>query len=254
MFNAGDTESCCVEDDEYRLFLLKTGDVFTTAVLLQQGNHTTYISLIDSTGYARGTTYKYIQQIIKKMGGLIVCFSHPMPQPIFGESARNPQKRQLDSLCLFKYWSLIFEMRCSHRNEKCLDEPYASMFKNEFQTCFTSTWSNFSRNRKYPYSKLSKIEKFNDDPKSKMIHNFKNCRNMFEGLLMRSDFSNGGLLYSFCNHADTDSSTDNSILRRSVPKILEYLRSSDYSTSEHASASTQSLIAQFELKFERIAL
>jgi len=229
------TANCCddaqveeIKEPNRTLYILMARDVLVSAVYLQHQGNTTYISFVDSTGFYRGHTRLFLKEIIRRIGGLIVVFSHPMDAPIFGRSERNSLKSQKTPFKLFKFWKGILQERCrSCCNSTANDEASAavaadsttrgrsgctiknggnSVFRSKYDgKCFLMGWSAFESARDFPYKEISGIERFEDDPKSKMAENFasktgnfKKTKEFFTGLLFRKDFATGGLLFSYC--------------------------------------------------------
>lgn len=100
-----------------------------------------------------------------------------------------------------KHSSLVLNKKEFKKNR---NQNVNNLLKGEnvlFSNCFCSTWSNFLETRSFPYENFEQIDFFSDDPmtKLKMKGNFKNLKDLFEGLLVRKDFLKGGLLFSNCN-------------------------------------------------------
>ncbi|KAI4291306.1 hypothetical protein PAPHI01_0580 [Pancytospora philotis] len=194
----------CTRDAGYALYILFCDGVIATALLTQTRNGTTYLALLDSTGCCRGVSRTFASAVLGALPGLVVCFSHPKPEPIFGSSAANADKNILDARALHSFWAGIFKDRCSGCQGHCAAGTQSSV-RNALRrrTCFSSTWSNFSAKRAYPYVSTAEIESFEDDPKSRLMSHFQGCRApparaFFEGLLVRSDFATGALFFSRC--------------------------------------------------------
>lgn len=193
-----------VEDGQRTLYMLLVDNIISTVVLAQHKKDVVYIALVDSSGCNRGFSALFIASILHCLSGLIVCFSHPKDDVILGNSALNPHKRIMESGELFNFWNRIFEQRCmncSHRKTCSSQHDVRAARRNN--CCFVSRWSNYPLANTIPYAKICEIRKFNDDPKSKFLLHLQNkkvcsIKAFFEGLLMRSDFNKGGLLFSQC--------------------------------------------------------
>lgn len=325
------------------VYMLFNDGIISAAMILQHGIKTTYVSYVDSTGFGRGFTTPFIISVLKQIKGLVVCFSYPKEEPIFGHSCENSQKKILDPAGLFKFWSDIFEKRCyeeckngnlhgkdirsntikyttediikntiknttedtkediirrgeagninncilptvyDNKNTKmfCMNENHENVdifpkkrdfTKHSKSLCYLKTWSNFKKNRSFPYKNLDEIEAFDDDPKSKLLKKFtkighKSLTDFFEGLLVKSDFRRGGLFFSYCsnclitvspfNHLQSLSVTDhvsknmvNELELNKAVAILNTLRSFDFSTEALARESTDKFIEEFDIKLE----
>ncbi len=177
---------------EKRMYLLFEDNIIVAAVVTSHNSSVSYFSYVDSTGIGRGLTHHFISAIISSLSGLIVAFSYPDKEPIFGNSSLNPNKRLLSPTELFKYWYNIFSGRCSHTEDSQ-------------GLCWVKTWSNFTSKRSFPYKKVSDIPYFEDDPKSRFLEKSSgrvrqslSVQEFSEGLLLRYDFVKGGLVFSYC--------------------------------------------------------
>lgn len=205
------------QESSKTLYILFYDDILAAAVYTETRNKTTYISCVDSTGYGRGYTKLFISGIFKTLKNLIFCFTQPKNEPIFNKSSKNTLKRILSSKKLFKFWTDIFKGRC--------DSHFAD---GTAKNCQFMTWSNFDIRRSYPFHNLNEIELFDDEPTSKMISKIKNLKLLFEGLLVRSDFTKGGLIYSICNRVNL-----------SYPK-------NKYISDEYCEASSQNISVKID--------
>lgn len=236
-------------DADCAIYILFCDGIISTVVITQERGGTTYISYVDSSGYSRGFSTDFIVAVVRSVSGLVVCFSYPKEEPVLAGSARNPGKNVMGPQQLFSYWCRVFDRRCCGG-------------------CYRSTWSNFRPGRSHPYGNLDEIEMFDDDPKSKMISNFRKAgvhsiRDVFEGLLARADFLKGGLLFSRCDCGRTGApdGTNAGILESEVraqsrpgdppagiPQMVSMLQSSDFSDRERALGSTRVFVEEFAMR------
>lgn len=254
---------------EHTLYILFINKVIASVVLTQTKNASTYIRYADSTGLKRGYTGRFLAGILSSIRGLVVCFSRPHPEPILGRSSANGAKRMRAPHDLFRYWMGVFQKRCGCAlflgKESMLQEG----------RCGVRAWSNFGYDRSHPYRSAEEIESFEDDPVSKMARNMA-CRpsinELFAGLLVRSDFASGGLLFSqcFCSGTAIDGedraehirerlqgSTDDrasasvpappSAGPRRISKIIKMLRRGDFSSEMSAAEETANLLSKFSI-------
>lgn len=209
-------------DADHVAYVLICNKIISTVVLTQRRNNTTYISYVDSSGYNRGFSTSFITAVLRSIPGLVVCFSYPKKEPILGSSSKNPGKNMMSPSRLFSYWRGIFDERCttcpqnnmsggadstissdSNAAKKVRPAKSAGLASTDGDVCYTCTWSNFTSLKSHPYRDLDEIEMFDDDPKSKMVSTFRkvnsgSINDVFEGLLVRTDFLRGGLLFSRC--------------------------------------------------------
>lgn len=183
-----------IETESESLYILWVDDILSTAIYFQKSGRTTYLSMVDSTGYNRGYSKLFIIYVLRMIKGFIMCFSYPKNEFIFGRSCKNRLKRILEPKELFELWEFCFKNRCI--KNKCNSH---------------STWSNFSKNRKFPFTNFDQIDHFEDSPITRMKGNFKSLEDLFEGLLVRKDFMNGGLIFSDCN-CQSDSSNESNLI------------------------------------------
>lgn len=245
-------------------------------------NNVSFISYIDSSGFYRGYTAHFIIAILKEISGMIICFSNPKPETILGKSSMNTNKSMMQPKQLFDFWKYIFNARCSCKSEtnECTCKLNNNKDDNSIKVseniennliyntgknlcenksdcnCYFSTWSNFELKNAYPYTDILEIQEFNDDPKAKMINKFVEAKHnsiddLFQGLLFRSDFINGGLLFSSCYSDDAyineirDQFSEDMNVSENIMKMIVTLRSLDFSTIVAAKASTKKFLKDF---------
>lgn len=226
-----------VADLTETLYILWVDNLMAGSILISKNKDTKYIKLSDSTGFNRGYTLNFIKAVIQVTPGFIVCFSYPKDELIFGKSIKNSLKKKLSPRDLFNFWKECLKSRCN--NVKCM-----TFSNNKNKNCYFSTWSNFESTKSYPYKKISEIRKFKDDPMSKMKDKFENVSDLFNGLLVRNDFINGGLLFSMCNCSNIKVLINK---KYKVNEILKFLRESDFSNDENARISCKNFDEKFQI-------
>lgn len=273
-------------EEHSTLYLLFDEQVIISAALLEHKRNTTWIALVDSTGYCRGYTGAFILGIVKSIMGLIVCFSYPKEEPIFCGSSTNPGKQPLAPAALFRYWTGIFEQRCDMEKAARENHMKDAMEKEangcqdnggtaKEESCYFATWSNFRKaDRRFPYQNLNDIVRFRDDPKRKLLREFRKAghlstQDFVNALLVRTDFTKGGLLFSHCTctkHRPTTSSAKtesgkcateppngtvykslSGSQNTSIASMIRFLRSHDFSNLGAAAASTQLFVDTFQV-------
>lgn len=204
--------------------------------------------MTDSTGAKRGYTKEFLVAILEALKGFVVCFSQPSKELIFGKSGYNYMKNILNPADLFAFWKHCFENRCDRCFNLYDKAAYRKRSYKIHDFCYFSTWSNFESERTFPYKDMSEIVDFEDDPKTKMKSTFQNISDLFNGLLVRKDFRTGGLLFSNCACDSKEAFSDDfSILEPRVPKMLDFLRKSDFSSPETTLKSTKAFIEAFSI-------
>lgn len=233
-------------------YLLSCNNVINTVIILQHGPKSTYMSLLDSSGYNRGYSSSFIKAVLSSIKGLLICFSYPMKEPILGKSSENPQKNILSPFNLFKFYKSVFSALCG-----CKSANKDDFNEKENLKCL-KIWSCFENEKSYPYKNIQEIDVFEDDPKSKMSREFENIEDFFHGLLFRTDFSYGGLLFLNCpNIVSLESKPLLDIIEELevlddeiIEEMLKNLRNLDFSTSEKALKSSKCFFKTFYIKLE----
>jgi hypothetical protein len=240
------------------LYVLWVNDILACAVYLQKGLKITYISMVDSTGFERGYNLNFIKFVFRRIKGSFFCFSNfnqSEKEFIFGKSSENKLKKILKNEKLFQFWEYVFEN--IHKD----DESIKKDDKNTRDKPSICTWSNFnSKYKSIPFNNLNEIELFKDDPLSKMIktEKFNNLTDLFEGLLFRTDFTTGGLLFYLKKNHRNGAVNDEKLVRDATCNIidvnssdrwLEFLRNEcDFSNFEKAIESSVKFKNEFKIK------
>lgn len=122
--------------------------------------------------------------------------------------------------------------------------------------CYLKTWSNFDSSNCIPFKNINEIRNFKDDPKSKLLKNFGHKQpslpELFNGLLARSDFVKGGLLFSYCN-ASLSSNENLGFANKKftsdheIKKAMKFLRCCNFSTISDAQKSSSDFIEKFKI-------
>lgn len=218
------------EDNKRAFYMLISNHVISSAILILKNSNINYLAMLDSTGYYRGKTKLLAMKVVKDCKGLIVCFSHPKEELIF---KANSKKSIMKASNLFRFWKEIFSSRC----QSCKDK-----------NCYMKTWSNFEPQDGYPYKDIREIPYFKDDPKSRLLDNLDKSpmkiNDFFNGLLIRSDFVKGGLIFSYCCMSPVVESETSSI---SIVRMVKFLRTSDFSSFESAEKSTTKFFKKFNI-------
>lgn len=238
------TVSVAAADSEV-LCVLEVGGVLTTGVALRRNRDAWYVSMADSTGHKRGYNREFITAVLAALDGLVVCFSQPKAELIFGGSSRNTEKRVLSPRALFRLWESCFQHRCVRCTHHSADPPAVLP-----QGCHYCTWSNFDSHRGCPYGSIREIAIFEDDPKSRMRRKFRRVTDLFAGLLHRRDFATGGLLFSRCVCRDWHEAAQQCRAVQdgtAVHRVLRFLRTADFSTEQSTAAATAEMRAQHPL-------
>lgn len=218
------------------LYLLTSKSVLVSGIFISQKRNienssskfdmVSYISYADSTGFFRGSTGSFFREILCRISGLVVCFSCPSKELIFSRSSLNPSKQILSPRELFKFWNTILSCRSK-----------------------TQVWSNYEENNSHPYQTITEIPSFPDDPKTKLKKYFENVDDLFAGLLARSDFVNGSLIFSLTVNAENPS-TRHLNTDTEVEQSLSFLRDADFSTLKAAKISTRRFFKNLNIKKE----
>ncbi|ADM10938.1 uncharacterized protein Eint_010760 [Encephalitozoon intestinalis ATCC 50506] len=214
--------------DERYLCLLFNREVLLAGVSLQKIGDRVYIKNIDTTGYERGHTKRFIISVLKALSPKIsCCFSTPKREYIFNGSSSNKEKRILSPGNLLEYWVGIFE----------------NLYSNVY------VWSNHYENISYPFKSMDEVVCFEDDPKEKLKKHFKGgLKEMFTALLCRPDFTNGSLVYGQSWKNGRAGEVEATV--GDVGEMEAMLRSLDFSTISKARKSTKEFICRFGLSIE----
>lgn len=212
------------------------------ASCLQAGARTvTYIEYADSSGYIRGATRTFFIETLRAQPSLLVCFSRPYKELVFGKSGQNRSKNIMSSKALFEFWRSIFDGRCAFKKVSGDD----AALEPSKAACKTYLWSNFGHINLQPYSSLEEIADFEDDPKTKIKRYFESVEDLFAGLLARTDFASGGLLFSKCECAGLSREEANTE-GGSPEEALTFLRNADFSSSDKNEESTKLFLEAFK--------
>lgn len=229
-----------VAEENEVLYVMEIRRQLITAVLVKKGEKTWFLAMADSTGYKRGYNWEFITAVIHSLPGFVVCFSYPKDELIFRRGSCGELKKIQRPFELFRRWKSSFACRCA-----CCKEAKSDDFESFNDACYYTTWSNFDSQRGFPYKHLNEIENFDDDPKTKMREKFNKVDDLFAGLLHRKDFTNGGFLFSNCIcQCFKYSSSENG----KIDKILNFLRSADFTGEETAINTTSAFWELFIIK------
>lgn len=210
------------------LHILFKDGIIVLALLIITKDNSNYISMLDSTGFCKNLATKFVSYILKGYNGMIICFSHPKESLIFQHSCN---KNVLSPSKLFGFWRKCLENRCV----ECKDTKIM-------------TWSNFNSENEHPYKNINEITHYDDDPKSKLMKNLNLFSGeptiLFQGLLSRSDFIKGGLLFSICNgiHCSSLKFCNKDL---NINLILDFLRSLDMTTKILAEQNYQIFLMNY---------
>lgn len=258
-------------DNGQELYLLYVSKTLVASLVLQTFNSKTYINVLDTTGYHRGYTRRFVSAILRQYV-FVICFSRPRPEYIFNFSSRNANKKVLESVALLSFWKDCLHSECR--------EIYV--------------WgNNVQQNFKHPYRCICEIERFDDDPKARLLehlecetlagiransedevsnlecsrhkkqgssstsvkperapstkHGLIDLTSFFNGLLCRSDFVDGCLIYAVCT---CSSHTKLKGRHGAIEAMIAYLRKLDFSSIEASVLSTQKFLDKFDIILE----
>ena len=218
VFVAGERYMCLLFDEA----------VLLAAMTLQKIGRRVYIRNVDTTGCVRGHTRRFVISVLRVLSpDLVCCFSVPRSEYIFHRSSENEGKRVRGAGELLKYWVGIFSELCSD----------------------VHVWSNHYEPASHPFTSMSEVVYFEDDPKKKLGMHFKGgLEKMFAALLCRADFASGSLVYG---RLQTDARGPGPEARPGdVDGMEAMLRSLDFSTEASAKESTGMFMGRFGLSVE----
>lgn len=160
-------------NDKQSIYLLFNKNLLLAGITIEHCEDVNYISYMDSTGFGRQITNKFIIGVIKSLYGLIICFSYPKNETLFAKSFQNGFKKNLNSVKLFNYWIKIFEETCEANktkketakiNEKhdCDVNETELRIKNDFDANITELTNKYDCNVNEIITKKVKIGYKND--------------------------------------------------------------------------------------------
>ncbi|KCZ82498.1 hypothetical protein H312_00156 [Anncaliia algerae PRA339] len=226
-------------ENEKLLLVLQDDQILVCGCILQINSDVVYIEALDTTGLCtpRNIQKMIINSLIHYICNLdiaiISVFSLPRKEIIFGGSEHNSLKGFYTPKKLEEFWKDRFS---STRLGK------------------VHVYSNFTKNKSFPYKKLEHIRLFDDDPKRKTMSDDLDISTFFQTLLHRADFIKGSLIYLEKQEVTTTPEEcvfdESSVVRRA----LNLLRQSDFSDKQNGIESTKQFLNSFYCESKELEL